>query len=79
MAFGIICEYNPFHNGHLHQINELKRISDEPIICVMSGNFTQRGEVAILDKYERAKVALECGADYRNLHPGAKGRMGAEL
>lgn len=63
MAFGIICEYNPFHNGHLHQINEIKRISDEPIICVMSGNFTQRGEVAILDKYERAGVALECGAD----------------
>ncbi len=63
MAFGIICEYNPFHNGHLHQINEIKRVSNEPIICVMSGNFTQRGEVAILDKYERARVALECGAD----------------
>ena len=63
MAFGIICEYNPFHNGHLHQINEIKKRSSEPIICVMSGNFTQRGEFAVLDKYERARVALECGAD----------------
>ena len=63
MAFGIICEYNPFHNGHLRQINEIKKLSDEPIICVMSGNFTQRGEIAILDKYTRAKTALCAGAD----------------
>ena len=63
MAFGIVCEYNPFHNGHLRQINEIKKVSDEPIICVMSGNLTQRGEVAIVDKYERAKMAIEAGAD----------------
>ena len=63
MAFGIVCEYNPFHNGHLHQIKEIKKASSEPIICVMSGNFTQRGEIAIADKYARAKMALLCGAD----------------
>ena len=63
MAFGIICEYNPFHNGHLYQINEIKKHTDEPIICVMSGNFTQRGEVAIADKYARAEMALRAGAD----------------
>ena len=63
MAFGIVCEYNPFHNGHLRQINEIKKVSGEPIICIMSGNFTQRGEVAIVDKYERAKMAIEAGAD----------------
>ncbi len=63
MAFGIICEYNPFHNGHLRQINEIKKITDEPIVCVMSGNFTQRGEIAIADKYLRAKMAIEAGAD----------------
>ena len=63
MAFGIVCEYNPFHNGHLHQIKEIKKSSDEPIICVMSGNFTQRGEIAIADKYTRAKMALSAGAD----------------
>ena len=63
MSYGIICEYNPFHNGHLYQINRIKGESDEPIICVMSGNFTQRGELAILDKYSRANIALSCGAD----------------
>ena len=63
MAFGIVCEYNPFHNGHLHQIHEIKKNSDEPIICVMSGNFTQRGEVAIADKYARAEMAIRGGAD----------------
>lgn len=63
MAFGIVCEYNPFHNGHLRQIQEIKKGTNEPIICVMSGNFTQRGEVSVADKYSRAKVALECGAD----------------
>ena len=63
MAFGIICEYNPFHNGHLRQINEIKKASDEPIVCVMSGNFTQRGDVAIVDKYARAQMAIEAGAD----------------
>ena len=63
MAIGIICEYNPFHNGHLHQINEIKKQFDEPIVCVMSGNFTQRGEIAITDKYVRARMALSAGAD----------------
>lgn len=63
MAFGIVCEYNPFHCGHLRQIDEIKSVSDEPIICVMSGNFTQRGEVAIVDKYARAKMVLCAGAD----------------
>ncbi len=63
MAFGIVCEYNPFHNGHLHQINQIKKISDEPIVCIMSGNFTQRGEIAIADKYVRAQMALMSGAD----------------
>lgn len=63
MAFGIVCEYNPFHNGHLHQINEIKKKTDGPIICVMSGNFTQRGEIAITDKYTRAEMALRGGAD----------------
>lgn len=63
MSYGIICEYNPFHNGHLYQINRIKEESDEPIICVMSGNFTQRGELAVLDKYTRAALAVRCGAD----------------
>ena len=60
----IICEYNPLHNGHLYQIREAKRLSGaDAILCIMSGNFVQRGEDALLDKYTRAKHALFAGAD----------------
>jgi cytidyltransferase-like protein len=58
---GIIAEYNPFHNGHLYQINKIKEQGDSLIIAVMSGSFTQRGEVALCSKFERAKTALENG------------------
>ena len=61
---GIICEYNPFHNGHLYQLREAKRLSGaDALLCVMSGNFVQRGEAAIMDKYTRAKHAVLAGAD----------------
>ena len=61
---GIIAEYNPFHNGHLHHLQESVRLSQaDYTIVVMSGNFMQRGTPALMDKYERAKAALECGAD----------------
>ncbi|MEG0832925.1 MAG: nucleotidyltransferase family protein [Oscillospiraceae bacterium] len=60
---GIIAEYNPFHNGHLYQINELKKMGATHIISVMSGSFVQRAEPAVLPKFERARVAVQCGAD----------------
>lgn len=60
---GIICEYNPFHNGHLYHIKKTKEILNCDIICVMSGDFTQRAEAAIFDKSLRAKLALKSGAD----------------
>ncbi|MBR6665903.1 MAG: nucleotidyltransferase [Lachnospiraceae bacterium] len=61
---GIIAEYNPFHNGHLHQLQEAIRLSHaDYTIVVMSGNFMQRGTPALMDKYYRAKAALSCGAD----------------
>lgn len=61
---GIIAEYNPFHNGHLHQLQEAIRLSNaDYTIVVMSGNFMQRGTPAFMDKYHRAKAALSCGAD----------------
>lgn len=64
MAIGIIAEFNPFHNGHKYLINEAKRLnSSEPVVCVMSGAFVQRGEPAVTDKWTRAKMALENGAD----------------
>ncbi|MCC5895113.1 MAG: nucleotidyltransferase [Alkalibacterium sp.] len=63
-ACGIIAEYNPFHNGHLYHLKEAKRKTGADVmIVVMSGNFLQRGEPAITDKWSRAKTALENGAD----------------
>ena len=60
----IICEYNPFHNGHLYQLNEAKRLSGaDALLCIMSGNFVQRGEAAIMEKHMRAKHAILAGAD----------------
>lgn len=61
---GIIAEYNPFHNGHLHQIETIRHTTDtDYIIVVMSGDYVQRGAPALIDKYTRAKMALSCGAD----------------
>ena len=62
---GIICEYNPFHNGHLNQFRLIRERcgADTAIVCLMSGNYVQRGAPAILDKSIRAKAALLSGAD----------------
>ena len=60
----IICEYNPLHNGHLWQIREAKEHSNaDAVLCIMSGDFVQRGETALLDKFTRAKHAVLAGAD----------------
>ena len=60
---GIICEYNPFHNGHLYHIRETRRNGATHIVAVMSGSFVQRGDVAVMDKLERARLAVRSGAD----------------
>lgn len=60
---GIVCEYNPFHNGHLYHINETRKAGGDYIVAVMSGNFVQRGECAVADKWLRAKAAVIEGAD----------------
>lgn len=61
---GIVAEYNPFHTGHMHQIRETERQCDADVyIAVMSGNFTQRGEPAVIDKWARARAAVENGID----------------
>lgn len=62
---GIICEYNPFHLGHASQIGRVRQIlgADTGIICLMSGNFVQRGQPAVFPKAARAEAALRCGAD----------------
>lgn len=64
MAIGIICEYNPFHNGHLYHLNKIKELyKDEEIILILSGNFTQRGIPSIIEKYDKASIALSYGVD----------------
>ena len=61
---GIIAEYNPFHNGHLHHIEETKKITGcDAVIAIMSGNFIQRGVPALFDKWTRTKMALKNGID----------------
>ena len=60
---GVICEFNPFHNGHNYLISQAKKITGAEIVCLMSGNFVQRGIPAICSKYIRAKQAIECGAN----------------
>ena len=59
---GIICEYDPFHNGHRYLVERAREGSDV-VVCVMSGNATQRGSLAIADKYTRAEMAVRSGAD----------------
>lgn len=60
---GVICEYNPFHNGHLYQIESIKKSGYDFVVCVMSGSVVQRGDLAIYDKWNRARIAVEHGAD----------------
>lgn len=61
---GIVAEYNPFHNGHAWQLEKARaKFPNAYIVAVMSGNFVQRGQPALLDKWQRAKIAVECGID----------------
>lgn len=63
-TIGIICEYNPFHNGHAHQLHTLAQEHPDALrICIMSGSFVQRGEPAIFSKFDRARWAILGGAD----------------
>ena len=64
-VIGIIAEYNPFHSGHSYHIQQARRQfgEDSPVVCVMSGNWVQRGDAAICDKWSRAAMAIRGGAD----------------
>ena len=64
-AIGVICEYNPFHNGHAYHLKKCRDLAGEDgaVICVMSGDFVQRGEPAIYSKFARAEAAVLGGAD----------------
>ena len=63
-AVGLITEYNPLHNGHILHLNKSVELTDADVaIAVMSGNFVQRGEPAVTDKYTRARMAVDCGVN----------------
>lgn len=62
-AVGIVAEYNPFHKGHLHHVQETKKLTGMPVIAVMSGSLCQRGEPAYLNKWKRSRLAVENGVD----------------
>lgn len=63
-SVGIICEYNPFHNGHLYHLDKVKELyPDHAIILIMSGNFTERGDVSIINKWDKTSIALKYGVD----------------
>ena len=63
-VIGIICEFNPFHNGHVYFINEIrKRFPNDILVLALSGYFTERGEVSLLSKYDKTHLALEYNID----------------
>lgn len=76
---GVICEFNPFHNGHEYLFRELRSRGTGLLICVMSGSFVQRGESAVTNKYTRAAMAVECGADIVTELPFPYCASGAEF
>lgn len=63
-SVGIICEYNPFHNGHLYHIDKVKEMfPNHTIILIQSSSFTERGEVSIINKFDKTRIALNYGVD----------------
>ena len=63
-VLGVISEYNPFHNGHLYHLNESKKVTNSDYsIAIITGNFAQRGETSIIDKWSKTKMAIENGFD----------------
>lgn len=60
---GVVCEYNPMHNGHVYHLEKTRESGATHIVCALSADFVQRGECAYLDKFTRADIAVHCGAD----------------
>jgi len=80
LATGIICEYNPFHNGHLYHLKETKKLKNNSVIIViLGGNFLQRGNMSIINKVDKASLALEYGADIVVELPFAFATQSADL
>ena len=77
---GIVCEYNPFHNGHLYHINKIKELyKDSIIILILNGYFLERGEISILNKQDKTEIALENGIDLVIELPFVYGTQSADI
>ena len=77
---GVIAEYNPFHNGHLYQIKEIKKIfPDSLIIVVLSGNFTQKGDISVINKWKKTEIALNNDVDLVIELPFVFASQGADI
>lgn len=77
---GIVCEYNPFHNGHKYQIDYIKQnLGFDAVVGIMSGNYTQRGDVAVYDKSVRALAAVQSGMDLVLELPAVHSMQSAEI
>ena len=80
MTIGIICEYNPFHNGHLYHLEKIKeKYPSSTIVLVLSGNFTQRGEISIINKWDKTALALNYGVDLVVELPFIYATQGADI
>ena len=75
---GIICEFNPFHTGHAYLIRKARRLGADRVVCLMSGDYVQRGEPAVWDRHVRARMALLCGADLVLSYPTRYSASSAE-
>lgn len=80
MSTGIICEYNPFHNGHLYHINKIKEMFPEDVIVlVMSSSFLQRGDSSLMNKWDKTDIALSLGVDIVIELPFVFSSQGADI
>lgn len=80
MAVGIICEYNPFHNGHLYHLNKVKEMfPNEEIVLVINSYFCQRGDVSLISKWDRTKIGLDYGVNLVVELPFVFASQGADL
>ena len=79
-VIGIICEYNPFHNGHLYHLKKIKEIfPDSLVILVLNGYFLERGEISIISKENKTKIALQSGIDLVIELPFVYGTQSADI
>ena len=77
---GIICEYNPFHNGHMHHLQKAREIADGGIvIAILTGYFSMRGDISVINKYDKVKTAIDNGVDITIELPYLLGTQNADI